>query len=359
MSVDSILGSGIVVQAVEVTATLGGRVLGSVPIAQGQVVESAAGESLARLAITVEATDEWVPSHPAHPLAAFGQELIVRRGFLNAAGERIGWEHLGTFRIMPSSAPSGGWLDVEAESVDVRLRLARWVVPTRTSGTLRSQLEQICFGVVPVVVSTIPDRAIPDRTWEAQDTRRESLIELCDAAGAVPRIIAGRLTILPAPTATAATSTVRSGRGGTLVSADPVTDGDVTPNAVVASSAPENSTAPITRQVSVMLGPRRYAGPYGPVPTFFASPLLTTYAQCTLAARTRLDRLQASSPDLEVRCVTDPRIRLGSVVRVVDEPTDTDAVVRVTQATHALTPGREPGGFRGLVLSGRIGGAKW
>ena len=356
MTVDEILASGIVTPTTEVTAYLAGRSLGAIPITQGDVTETAAGDTLGHLKMTLPASAEWIPKTPAHPLAAFGQELIVRRGFV-VDGQAIGWENLGRFRISQTPRASDGWLEVDAASIDQRLTLARWVVDTRTVGSFTAQARAICAGVVPALI-TATDRAAAPRTWEQGTTRRESLVELLDAWGASLRMINGQLAIVDAATGATPQGTVRSGDGGTLADCSPVTDGEVTPNAVVASSAPEDSTAPITSMVAVGVGPRRWSGPYGPVPTFYASPLLTTYLQCQAAARTRLARIQAQSPELEVSMVTDPRIRLDSRIRIVDDE-GTNCIVRVTSVTHALTPGREPGRLQGLVLSGTVKGESW
>lgn len=358
MSIDQLLAGGRITPVAEVVSSLGGRVLAEIPIARGSVIESASGAALGTLRITVPASDEWIPSNPGHPLAAYGQELSVRRGFISPTGDPIGWEHLGTFVVQPGAAPSGGWLEVDAVSTDVRLTSARWIVATETAGSLRVQIQQICAGVVPVRIS-VPDVAIAARTWEQGESRRDALLEVLDAAGAVLRMVGGQLTVLPASSSRTPSGVIRGGRGGTLVTVSPVADGEVAPNAVVASSAPTDSTAPISAMATVDVGPRRYAGPYGPVPTFFASPLLATYAQCQAAAGTRLSRLQAGAPDLTVDYVTDPRVRLDAVRRIVSADGATDCVIRVVGVEHALTRGAEPGQLTGTILSGRVKGALW
>lgn len=360
MTVDEMLAGGVVRPVVEVTSWLDGEPLGVVPISQGTVVESASGDALARLQITVPASPEWLPTHPGHPLAAFGQELIVRRGFLTPAGEPVGWEHLGKFRVSPSPAPSGGWLEVEAVSIDSRLSSARWVVATETGDSFTEQIYGICAGVVDVWFDdALVNGWAQPRSWEQQGSRRESLLEVCDVWGAVPRIIDGRLMIVPAPSSSTPTATIRSGPGGTLIGVEPVTDSALAPNAVVAISQPPESAAPTSAMVALSTGPRRWTGPYGMIPEFMTSPLLLWWADCRRAAETRLMRLQAAAPDVEVQVVTDPRIRLDSVVRVIDEVGGSDFVMRVTDATHALTAGAEPGRLRGALLSGRVAGVDW
>lgn len=355
MITDDILGSGVVCPVAEITSWLDGAALGVVPITQGEVLESAGGDVLATLEFTLPATDEWMPKDPGHALAPFGQELVVRRGFQLRDGAQVGWENLGRFRIR-TTEPEDGWLTVFADSIDVRLSMSRWIVETTTTGTLAAQARQICKGIVPIRIDA-PDRAAPNRVWEAQGTRREALLELLDAWGCVLRMIDGQLVILPVPTSTTPAVTIRSGAGGTLVSALPDRVTDPITNVVVASSAPADEVTPVVAAMAVTpSGPRAWDGPYGQVVTFYASPVITTIAQAQLAAETRLFRLQSKGSDVTAEVVTDPRTRLDTVVRVLDGPSVTDAVVRAVEVRHALTRGKEPGRVRGQYISGFSGG---
>lgn len=350
-SIDDLLAGGLIRSAVEVVSVLDGRVLGAVPVAQGTLTEDATADVLGRLRITVPAIDDWVPMSPGHPLAAYGQELLVRRGFTDPHGESAGWESLGSYRILPCTAPADGYLEVDAVSPDWRLTVARLVTPMVTTGTAHQQLRALCAGVVPLrILSSVPNTSLGAREWPAEQDRRAAVLEICAVIGATVRNLQGGLTIVPAPTGVTPQRTLRSGRGGTITALIPALSQDVAANAVVAVA--ESGLASATAVIHG--GPRRYDGPYGPVPSWVTSPLLATAEQCAIAARTELERLQSGAPDLEVSAITDPRTRLDSVVRVVTE--DTDAVARVVQTTHALTPGQEPGSWRGQVLSGKVRG---
>lgn len=343
----------------EVTSWRGGQYLGTIPVGAGTVEESATGDWLGRVNITVPATDQWIPTHPGHALAPFGQELLVRRGRRSSSGNSVDMRILGRF-LITDSIPDGDWISVQGDSVDTRLTGARWITDKLTSGRLSEQAHAICAGVVPLRI-TAPDRASSSRRWEAQSSRRDALIELCDAWGAVPRIVDGTLTIEPEPTSTTVTHTITAGRGGTLVDVRPVNDASSgrTPNAVVAMTVPDDETAPIFSMAHLKSGPRTFGGPYGQQITFFASPLLRTYPQVAAAADTRLRRLQSTTPEVTASIVTDPSIRLGSVVRVIRPSQNTDVTIRVTSITHALTAGREPGTIGGQVISGTIRGISW
>ena len=353
--IGDVLAGGVVRPVVEVTSWLAGAGLGAVDVAQGTVTLDVGADVLGQLELSVPATKGWIPSGPRHPLAAFGQQLIVRRGFAAADGVVTEWTGLGAYRVR-SAVVEGGWVTVLADSVDVRLNLARWVVSTRTTGSFAGQARQICAGVVPIRVDA-KDRASAARTWEQQQPRRESLLELCDAWGTALRMIDGQLVIVAAETGTAPAVTVTRETG--LISVQPSADGDATPNVVVASSAPEDGAVPVSAMVAVESGPRAWTGPYGQVTAFFGSPLLTTRAACQSAAKTRLARLTAKATDVQITALTDPRIRPGMVVRAVAPDEDTDVTVRATRVRYALTPGQEPGEIAGILLAGRIKGVQW
>lgn len=352
---DDVLASGSLAPVCEVTSWLDGKPLGVVPITQGDVTEAAGGDSLARVEITLPATDEWLPRGAGHALSPFGQELLIRRGFRLHTGEVVGWEILGRFRIL-TTEPEDGWLTVVAESIDIRLELARWIVTTTTTGTLAEQCQQVCAGIVPIRID-VPDRPSVDRTWDDQESRRDALLELCDALGAVLRMIDGQLVITAISRDETPTATVISGDGGTLVEVSPERLSDPAPNIVVASSASSDELAPtVTAMAITPSGPRAWDGPYGQVIAFYGSPVIRTVEQAQRAAETRLLRMQSKAADVRVVAVTDPRTRLDSVRRVVDTAHGVDVVVRVVEVTHALTPGKEPGGFRGVYVSGVIEG---
>lgn len=338
----------------EVTSWLGSRYLGQVEVTQGEVKESSVGNLLGSCELTV--SSDWAPTDPGHPLAAAGQELVVRRGFRLPSGEDVGWCLVGRYRIS-SAQEDGGWVKVEADSVDCRLDLARWVIATRTAGSFAAQVRAIAAGVCSVDVRAA-DRTSAARVWEQGRSRRESLVEVLDSWGCVLRMRDGRLVVEPTPTSTAAPSmSLHDGVGGTVRRVE-VGSSDGRPNAVVASTSPGGADeAPVSKLAAIEQGPYRWGGAYGQVPTFFSSPLLTTPQQCLAAARTRLDRIQRETVDLTVQAVTDPRLELDDVVRVLAD--DVDVVGRVTELTHALTPGKEPGQIGLTVLRGRIGGATW
>ena len=352
ITVDQIMAGGILRPVVEVTSWYGTTPLGEIPVASGTATLDVGSDLLGRLEITVPGSPEWLPTHPRHPLAAYGQELIVRRGFALPSGGTTGWETLGTYRIA-SSVPDGGWVTVTADSIDVRLTAARWTVSTRTAGTFGAQVRQICAGIVPVAI-TMPDRAAVARTWEQQQPRRESLLELCDAWGAVLRMVDGRLTITPPPTGTTPAWTLTAERG--LIGVAGEADTEMVPNVVVASSAPEDGGVPLSAMAVQDTGPRAWTSPYGQVPAFYASPLLTTRIQCLTAATTRLRRYGAQAPDVRLTAVTDTRIRPDHVVRAIIPDRDTDVTVRATHIRYAATPGQEPGEILGTAITGRIDG---
>lgn len=353
--IDAELTAGHLTPVCEVTSWLGGRYLGTIPVAQGEVIESATDELLGSLEISVPATSEWIPSGPGHPLAAAGQELIVRRGYRTTTGDVAGMTYLGRYRTW-SAAVEDGYVRVHADSPDKRLSLARFVVPTRTSGTLSDQASQIVGNRERLTVLAL-DRTGTGRTWEIGSSRLDALNELCDAWGTALRIVDGSLTITPTQTSGTPTLTITDGGGGVVVSTKIESTTDGIPNAVVASSAPEGNEVPISGIATIQSGPYRWQGPYGEVPEFFTSPLLTTASQVQSAAETRLKRAQSKRVDLTISMPTDPRITLDDIIAV--RTATINIIGQVTRARHALTLGKEPGEIGLRVLSGTIEGVTW
>ena len=67
-------------------------------------------------------------------------------------------------------------------------------------------------------------------------------------------------------------------------------------------------------------GPHAYGGPFNPlpVPHVFASPLLTSLAECQAAAETILARItRASGQEWQVEAVPHPALQAGDTVRLV------------------------------------------
>ena len=71
-----------------------------------------------------------------------------------------------------------------------------------------------------------------------------------------------------------------------------------------------------------MTGPMRVDGPYGVVPRFFSSPLITSVAQAKSTAEAMLADAVRKKVKVPVQHAPDPRIHLDAHVEVETRPVD-------------------------------------
>ena len=71
-----------------------------------------------------------------------------------------------------------------------------------------------------------------------------------------------------------------------------------------------------------LTGPMRVGGPYGTVPRFFSSPLITSYEQAKRTAEAMLADSVRKKIKVPVQHAPDPRLRLDAHVEVETRPVD-------------------------------------
>lgn len=347
----------------EVTSWLGARFLGEVPVLGGSATSDLSligGE----LEMQVPNEPGWVPTRPDHPLHRYGQELRVRRGWAASDGSVHEMITIGRYLIRRSVA-EGDVITVRADGIGQRIENARLTDPlTVPPGQMVIQARTLLAGTgLPLIpVPGLTARAAASRTWERGGSRVDAWDELMTAWPATAWIDPDtRAVSVGPPHSTTGTPvmTFTDGDGGSLISVAPGGGpDDGAPNAVVASSAPDDGSVPVSAIATLGYGPMRWDGPYGPRPAFYSSPLLSTPAQVQSAARTRLASMQAEAWDLTIEAVSCPAVQPGDLVRAVSPDTDTDVVGMVTQARVALTPADEPGQIAVRALRGRLGGVE-
>jgi hypothetical protein len=134
-------------------------------------------------------------------------------------------------------------------------------------------------------------------------------------------------------------ATFTDGDGGTVATAERTSTRDGVYNAVKATGAQSGDTPPVSAVVydTDAASPVNWNGPYGHVPMFYSSPLITTTAEATAAATTRLGNVRRGSTAFKVDALIDPRLQVRDVVRV---RTGTIAGVgRIDSMSIDLAPG--------------------
>lgn len=252
-----------------------------------------------------------VPREATDPLAPFGQEIAVSATVVARGRPAFEPVPLGWFGLQdPESTerwrrrPSGTWRPPTA-SISVvgedRMRLLAdypFLAPSQppAGATVVSEINRLVEDLVPVadLDNGLVDRAVPAGTIYEGD-RVPALQALARAIGGNLVVNSSGVLVPARPTqyGDAPVWTFTVGEGGDILDYrwKPTRDGVY--NAVVASGEADGDKAPV-RAIAYNTSPTdptRWDGPFGRKPYFFSSPLLTTTAQCVLAAQSRLDNL--------------------------------------------------------------------
>lgn len=295
--------------------------------------------------------ESWSPVTDDHPLAANGQRLRVQLGVELAGGE-VEWFQRGWF-LVQDSAVDGDIVTVNAVGLLALIEEARLVSPYQPSGTLLSTLRGLVEPALTVVVDpALTDRAVPAGINYDED-RIGAVMELLDAWGADAAVTAsGYLSVFPMGPSLTPVLSLTNGAGGTIIQATGASTRDGAYNVVVA-----RGTAADGGQVQGVAydhtGPKAYGGPFNPlpVPFYFESPLLTTVAQCTTAARTVLARRRRSNArEFTVTTVPHPGLQAGDTVSVTtDDFTDLPCAVETLGLPYTAGGGAQTLTVRSLT----------
>lgn len=277
-----------------------------------------------RVTFTVPREDRgnvWTPSSdPAHPLAANGQTLRVKLGVGLALGG-VEWFQRGRFLIR-SAEPSGDVVNVEAVGMLSWIDEARLVSPFQPTGTLASTLRGLVEPALTVAISTsLVDRSVPVGAASYDEDRLGAVLELLDSWNADAYVdTEGVLQVVPVAQSLTSVLTLTDGTGGTVVTVSGSSTREGAYNAVVArGTASDGGQVQGVAYDTSISSPKYYGGPFNPlpVPMFFASPLLTSAYEASLAAATIMARIQRQTGKLyTVDMVPHPALQVGDVVTV-------------------------------------------
>ena len=310
---------------VAVESWLGGDLLAAdVPIVGGQEEGDRSLRVPERVTFSVPRLDRgvsWAPTDDRSPLAANGQRLHVKLGIGIGTGQ-IEWFNRGRF-LIDASDPAGDSVSVTGVGLLTLIDEARLVSPYQPTGTLASTLRALLEPAVTVDISTaLTDRAVPTGIAYDED-RLSAVLALLDAWPADAAIDpAGYLSVVPADATVTPVLELTEGTGGTVIEASGSSARAGAANLVVARGTASDGGQVQGVAYDLSSGPKAYGGAFNPlpVPFFFASPLLTTVAQCTAAATTILARRQReASREFTVRMVPYPVLQLGDVVTLTSE----------------------------------------
>lgn len=309
------------------SAWLDGRMLSAdVPLVAGALAVDAAQASPEVATIIVPTRDpatgtRWVPRALDDPLAAAGQRIRLTRGI-----DRHGTDHaiaLGWYRIQDWDE-SEGELRITAEGLlsCIDYLFGAPFAPTGSSLTaVVTALAAGQFGVQrhPMLI----DRACPPSlAWSPDKSRLSALQEVLAAWPARARASAqGVLMLEPADLDTPQPIELRAGADGQIISQPTSGTRDGIYNAYLVTGQSDNDDrAPVYAfyRDERYESPYRWSGPFGPATGNFASPLMTTEAQCAAAGRTLVEKSQRATRPVKITHAPDARIEHDDIVIVPD-----------------------------------------
>jgi hypothetical protein len=335
------------ISAVRVESWLAGDLLAAeVPVIDGELSgdRSLQVPEEITLSVPVEVDGRrWDPLAETDPLAPYGQQLRISIGL--QAGRDFVWVPRSPMLITDAQR-DGDTVTVTAASLLQLVAEARLVTPLQPAGgdTFKSLARRLVEPAIPVVFDgDLIDRAVPVASLQWDEDRIGALYELAAAWPADLRMHAdGYLLFEPFATPDAV---ALDARGDTVrLVAGTTRDGAI--NAVVARGTDE-TTGEQYQGVAYDLdssSPTRYGGPFNPlpVPLFYASPLLTSNAQCAAAAATILSRRRRASARSMTQDIPPwPPLELGDLI-LVEDSRGTETRVTIESLRLPLVAGGGP-----------------
>lgn len=278
-----------------------------------------------RSTLTLETPANGWQGRPGELLTPYGHELFVERGVVTAGGA-VEWVSLGYFKLyaVDQDDANDGPLTVEARDrmaaiIDARLTApVAYPATTTYSVVFAALVGEVYPGATIEFDDSLGSTAL-GRAVVAEEDRYAFLADLVRSRGKVAYWdYRGVLVVRDAPDPGSPVLDVTAGAGGILISSSRSIDRDQVYNAVVATGEAADTTAP-ARAVRVdgnPASPTYWHGPYGKVPRYYSSPLLTTDAQAGTAAEAILSRSIGLPYNVNFAAVPNPALEPLDPIRV-------------------------------------------
>lgn len=296
----------------------------TIPILDGDVQVDGSAQIRSTLALTTEGRGMW-PTRADSLLAPYGNEVFVRRGIRYGNGTTE-WVSLGYFRLdapeqdrVPDGPIRLAAKDRMAGIVDGRLLAPRPFAATATYGQVVSALVTEIYPWATIEWDdTTNDQAI-GRQVIAEDDRHKALDDLVTSVGKVWFWDYRGVLVIRTPAApTSPVWEVNHGANGVLVSLSRRLTREGVYNGVAATGEGADRETPVRAVVVDMdtSSPTFWYGPFGKVPRFFSSPLITTSGQAALAAATMLTKQLGLPYAVDYTAVPNPALEPYDPIRV-------------------------------------------
>ncbi|MER6534677.1 DUF5047 domain-containing protein [Streptomyces sp900105755] len=335
--------------AMRAESWLGGQLLtDDIPIADGSESRDRSLAVPEQITLTIPRRDQgfdWDPgTDPAHPLAAYGQQLRIDYG-VDVGGGQFEWINRGWFLITDSST-DGETVTVTCAGLLTLIEEATLVSPFQPSSTdtLGSVIQALIEPALTVSFDgTLVDRAVPlGLQWDSD--RLGAVTEVLNAWGTAGRVTEdGYVLVEPVSDSGAAVLAISDDPDtGTVVRWQGSTTRDGAYNCVVAQGEDANGNQlQGVAYDSSGVSPYQYGGNFNPlpVPYSYQSSLLTTVAQCRTAAAAQLQLLRRQAfRKLAVTMVPHPGLVTGDIITVTGAAL-TNARCAIEQLSLPYSPG--------------------
>ena len=303
------------------------------------------GDADIRGRLDAEVSEAWPQTLDAENITPYGAEVFITRG-LELGNGSVQRAPLGYYRldvVDQDNAPFGpltltGY-DRMKGIVDARLEAPIQFASSSTYGAV----------VEAIVTDVYPGATIDwDDATDAQTIGRQVIGEedryalLLDVVRSTGKICfwdyRGVLVIKDPPDATAVVWEASAGRNGVLVSLGRGLSREGVFNAVISTGEALDDTAPAfgTAYDLDPDSPTYYEGPYGKVPRFYNSPLLTTDLRATLASESLLAQTTGLPYTVDFSQIPNPALEPFDPVRVTYPP-DLTLTPHTRTEVHVLT----------------------
>lgn len=274
----------------------------------------------------------------AEDMVARGARLLLQRSVKLMDGSEH-WTPLGLLRVQSAAAqlPAGrisvDCMDLGAALADDRFLVPRAIPPGQSRvQTIADLIAETLPGAALTVGEGVADSAMPATVWD--EDREAACHEIARSLGAVLSADTAGGFRLDAPSQVPVWTV---DAGGVLVSVALRADRDKTYNAVRAAGESTDAGAPVGFAYDLE-SPTRWDGPFGRRPRYYASPLLTTVAQCEAAASSILADAVGLTRSLEFEAIAHPGLEAGDVITLVSGDVSEDH--RVDTVSIPLGTGR-------------------
>lgn len=283
-------------------------------------------------------------------LTPYGHEIVLRRGIVYGSSRFV--VPLGVFLISDVDVSEGDdGVSIQLTGVDRSARISRnkWTQPvTSPAGTpvvaaieagLVSRWGDVTLDLIdtgdttPLIVYEAGDSSDP---WRDAQALAESVgtVLYFDADGVV------RQRVPPDPTGQAAVASYARGEASVLLTTGRRISSEDTYNGVVVTGESSSGSVVFSGEAwdDNPASPTYRLGPFGQVPYFVTSPLVTSTTQAQAAAVGLLQRFLGRAEAVEWESIVDPALDGLDVIEVTNDVVGVDATYVVEALTYPLTP---------------------